>query len=266
MTQYYFLSSFFLPQLPESRPVYSFDDLDALLHLNLSKEDLGYYVILKRFFDFENFAFFWSGKPLPHSYGVVTQENVESMVNLQQWSDDCEFEDFFKDFLLQYKTSQERVENFSSLVREFLSYYQQSSSEFLHTYFTFKQNLRVILAGFRSRVMKLDVSYVLRDEDSSNPVVLQVLMQKDAPNYELPEEFSDLSGVLQDYGRLPHTLNRTLSLYEFHKIEEMYRDKYFDTNAVLARVTAYLFAIRNSMVDLEKGKNIINSMEKAITW
>ncbi|EPJ21656.1 hypothetical protein CP03DC29_0858B, partial [Chlamydia psittaci 03DC29] len=118
----------------------------------------------------------------------------------------------------------------------------------------------------RSRVMKLDVSYVLRDEDSSNPVVLQVLMQKDAPNYELPEEFSDLSDVLQDYGRLPHTLNRTLSLYEFHKIEEMYRDKYFDANAVLARVTAYLFAIRNSMVDLEKGKNIINSMEKAITW
>ncbi|BAE81098.1 conserved hypothetical protein [Chlamydia felis Fe/C-56] len=266
MTQYYFLSSFFLPQLPELPPAYSFDTLDDLLHLNLSDEDLGHYIILKRFFDFENFAFFWAGKPLPHSYGTVTQENVGNMVNLQQWSDDCEFEDFFKDFLWQYKTPEERSGNFSSLVRGFLAHYQNSSSEFLRAYFTFKQNLRVILAGFRARVMKLDVSYVLRDEDSSDPVVLQVLMQKDAPNYELPGEFSDLSDVLQDYGRLPHTLNRTLSLYEFHKIEEMGRDKYFDANAILAKVAAYLFAIRNGMVNLDKGRNIINSMEKAITW
>ncbi|WP_348662866.1 DUF2764 family protein [Chlamydia vaughanii] len=266
MTQYYFLSLFFLPQLPESCPVYSFEDLDDLLHLNLSKEDLEYYVVLKRFFDFDNFAFFWADKPLVQSYGVVTQDNVESMLKLQQWSDACEFEDFFKDFLLQYKTPKERLNNFSSLIREFLAYYQNSPSEFLRTYFTFKQNLRVILAGFRSRVMNLDVSYVLRDEDSSDPVVLQVLMQKDSPHYELPGEFSDLSNVLEDYGRLPHTLNRTLSLYEFHKIEEMYRDNYFDANAVLAKVAAYLFAIRNSLVSLEKGKNIINSMEKAITW
>lgn len=266
MTQYCFLSLFFLPQIPESRPVYSFEDLDDLLRLNLSDKDFEHYVILKRFFDFNNFAFFWAGKPITQSFGTVTQKNVESMLHLQQWSDDCEFEDFFKDFLLQYKTSQERLDNFSCLVGEFLGYYQNSSSEFLRTYFTFKQNLRVILAGFRARVLQLDVSYILRNEDSSDPIVLQVLMQKDSPHYELPREFADLSSVLEDYGHLPHTLNRTLSLYEFHKIEEMYRDKYFDADAVLAKIATYLLAIHNSVASVEKGRNIINSMERAITW
>ncbi|EPP37393.1 hypothetical protein BOKEGFJH_00447 [Chlamydia avium] len=266
MTQYCFLSLFFLHQVPKSQPVYSFEDLDDLLQLNLSKKDFGYYVILKRFFDFNNFAFFWAGKPISQSFGTVTQKNVENMLRLKQWADDCEFEDFFKDFLLQYKTSQERLDNFSHLVGEFLAYYQNSSSEFLRTYFTFKQNIRVILAGFRARVLNLDVSYVLRNEDSSDPIVLQVLMQKDSPHYELPQEFADLSSMLEDYGRLPHTLNRTLSLYEFHKIEEMYRDKFFDSDAVLAKITTYLLAIYNSVANVEKGRNIINSMERAITW
>ena len=154
----------------------------------------------------------------------------------------------------------------SYLVGEFLAHYRNSSSELLRTYFTFKQNLRVILAGFRSRVLQLDVSYVLRNEDSSDPIVLQVLMQKDSPHYELPREFADLSSVLEDYGHLPHTLNRTLSLYEFHKIEEMYRDKYFDADAVLAKITTYLLAIHHNVASVEKGRNIINSMERAITW
>ncbi len=266
MTQYYFLSSFFSPQLPEASPVYTFSVLDDFLSLNLSSRDWWHYTILKRFFDFENFAFFWAGKPIPYSFNEVTQEKVEQMILSQQWSDDCEFEDFFKDFLLLYKTSEERVKHFSGLTRDFLNYYQQSSSEFLRTYFTFRQNLRVVLAGFRARVMNLDVSYVLRDEDSSNPTVLQVLMQKDSPNYELPRDFFDLSDVLSDYGRLPHTLNRTLALYEFHKIEEMGRDKSFDSDAILARITSYLFAIRNSLLNLEKGREMINAMEKEIRW
>ncbi|EPP34525.1 hypothetical protein CP10139811_0393 [Chlamydia ibidis] len=266
MTQYYFLSSFFPNQLPEAPPLYSFEALDSLLLLNLSKRDFAHYVILKRFFDLENFAFFWADKPIPYSFGTVTQDRVAGMVYLQQWSDECEFEDFFKDFLLEHKSSKERLEHFSALMSCFLSHYQNSSLEFLREYFTFKKNLRVVLAGFRSRVMQLDVSYVLRDEDSSDPVVLQVLMQKDAPNYELPDGFSDLSSVLEDYGHLPHTLHRTLSLYEFHKMEEMYRNWYFDANAVLGRVATYLFAIRNSMVNLEAGKQKINSMEKAIAW
>lgn len=244
----------------------SFEELNDLLLLNLSKKDFEYYTVLKRFFDFENFAFFWANKPLPYAFGEITQDRVEGMISLQQWSDDCEFEEFFKDFLVQHKTAEERVKHFSALTRDFLNYYQQSSSDFLRTFFTFKQNLRIILAGFRARVMNIDVSYVLRDEDSSNPVVLQVLMQKDSPNYELPDEFFDLRDVLGDYGRLPHTLNRSLSLYEFHKIEEMCRDQYFDANGVLARVAAYLLAIRNSLVSVEKGRKTINSMEQGIKW
>ncbi|ANH78871.1 DUF2764 family protein [Candidatus Chlamydia sanziniae] len=266
MTQYYFLSSFLPLQLPEAPPAFSIEDLDDLLNLNLSNKDLGYYELLKRFFDFDNFAFFWAGKSPPLSFGTVTQENVESMIARQQWTDDCEFEDFFKDFLIKYKTPEERVYNFFSLMRDFLVYYQNSSSQFLHMYFTFQQQLRVVLAGFRARVLHLDVSYVLRDEDSSDPIVLEVLMQKDAPNYELPKEFSDLKGVLEDYGRLPQTLHRTLALYEFHKLEEFYREAYFNENFILARVTAYMFAIRNGLTNFAKGNEIINHIEQAITW
>ncbi|AGW39056.1 hypothetical protein CPE2_0651 [Chlamydia pecorum W73] len=266
MTQYYFLSSFLPSQQPEASPVFSIDILDDLFDLNLSSKDLHYYTVLKRFFDFENFAFFWADKPLPFSFGTVTQENVASLVRYQQWTEDYEFEEFFKDFLLAYRTPKERLKEFSSLVREFLTYYQNSSSQFLREYFTFKQQLRVVLAGFRAKVLHLDVSYLLRNEDSSDPVVLQVLMQKDAPNYELPQEFSDLKDLLADYGRLPHTLHRTLLLYEFHKLEEFYRNAYFDENLILAKAASYMFAIRNHLANAKKGREIINQIEKAITW
>ncbi|SPN73254.1 Protein of unknown function (DUF2764) [Chlamydia serpentis] len=266
MTQYYFLSSFLPPQLSESPPVFSISDLDDLLYLNLSEQDLCHYTLLKRFFDFENFAFFWSGKSLPFSFGEVTQENVEWMLSFEQWSDDSDFEDFFKDFLMIYKTPEDRLNHFSDLFREFLSYHQTNSSKFLQDYFTFQQQLRVVLAGFRARVLHMDVSYILRNEDSSDPVVLKVLMQKDSPNYELPQEFSDLQVVLDDYGRLPHTLNRALSLYQFHKLEGFYCDSYFDGNVILARSAAYMFAIRNSLANIEKGREMINQLEKAIKW
>ncbi|AAP98020.1 hypothetical protein CpB0087 [Chlamydia pneumoniae TW-183] len=266
MTQYYFLSSFLPTQLPESVPLFSISDLDDLLYLNLSENDLCNYGLLKRFFDFENFAFFWAGKPIPFSFGEVTQENIERMLSSQQWSDDNDFEDFFKDFLMNHKSSQDRLNHFSDLFREFLSYHQTNSSKFLQDYFRFQQQLRVVLAGFRARVLNMDVSYVLRDEDSSDPVVLEVLMQKDSPNYELPEEFSDLQGVLDDYGLLPHTLNRALALYQFHKLEGFCSDSYFDGNVILARCATYMFAIRNSLASVEKGREIINHIEKAIKW
>ena len=266
MNNYYFLSSFLSPQQPESPPIYSFQEINDLLALNFTEQDWKSYVILRRFFDLENFAFFWAGKSIPFSFGTVTNNNVETLLRLQMWSDEWEFEDFFKDFLLRYKTSQERLLSFSELVSGFLDHYQNYPSEFLRTYFRFKQDLRIILAGFRARVMQKDVSFVLRDEDSSNPVVLHVLMQKDSPNYELPDEFFELKDVLGDYGRLPHMLNQTLSLYEFHKVEEMSRDKYFNTDAILSRVTAYLMAIRNSWASVQKGKELIDLMEKGIRW
>lgn len=266
MTQYYFLSSF-LPIRQFNDPlIYSYDALDDLLSLNLSTKDWKNYLVLKRFFDLENFASFWANKPIVFHLGEVTQKNVQELVYLQQWADSSEFEDFFKDFLFLNETNEERLENFSILVKDFLSFYQQSSSVFLQSYFTFKQQLRVVLAGIRARFMQMDVAYVLRNEDASDAVVLQVLMQKDAPRYELPDAFADLGNILEDYGHLPYSLYRSLSLYEFHKIEEMARNSSFDSNVVLARVVLYLLAIRHSSMNVEKGTQIINSMEKEITW
>lgn len=266
MTQYYFLSSFLSARRFDDPLEYSFETIDDFLAWNLSKRDWNNYVVLKRFFDLENFAFFWANKPIVQHFGEVTPENVERLLYLQQWSDSSEFEDFFKDYLFLYKTHEERLENFSSLVRHFLSFYQTSSSLFLQSYFTFKQQLRVVLAGLRARVMHEDVSYVLRDENATDDVVLHVLMQKDAPQYELPPMFSDLKDLLEDYGRLSQSLHRSLFFYEFHKIEEMTRDSYFDSKVILGRAAAYLLAIRYNAVDVEKGKQIINLMEKEITW
>ena len=46
----------------------------------------------------------------------------------------------------------------------------------------------------------------------------------------------------------------------------MSRDKYFNTDAILSRVTAYLMAIRNSWASVQKGKELIDLMEKGIRW
>ncbi|WP_213318216.1 DUF2764 family protein [Chlamydiifrater volucris] len=266
MTKYYFLSSFMPVQSPDGEAVFSLADLDDLLVTNLSREDWVKYQLIKRLFDLENFAFFWNGKEIRHSFGEVTKENVGDLLRFEQWGANEEFEDFFKDFLQMYKSSEERLQSYSQLVRDFLVHYSERCDGFLSKYLSFKQNLRIVLAGYRARAMQLDMSYVLRNEDHSDPIVLHTLMQKDAPQYELPWEFRDLKASLEDYGRLSHTLYRSLELYEFYKLEELMRDYYFDSGLVLGRAVSYLLALKRSRASIEIGKNFIGEMEKSLTW
>ncbi len=253
-------------QQPDKEAVFSLADLDDLLVTNLSKKDWSDYRLIKRLFDLENFAFFWNNKEIRHSFGEVTQENVCELLRFQQWEGEEDFEDFFRDFLQVYKSSEERIQAYSLLVRDFLVYYSDRCSGFLKEYLSFKQNLRIVLAGYRARAMRMDMSYVLRNEDHSDPIVLHTLMQKDAPQYELPWEFRDLKASLEDYGRLSHTLYQSLELYEFYKLEEMTRDYYFDSGLVLGRAVSYLLALRRSRANVDVGKIFIGEMEKSLTW
>lgn len=257
MTQYFFLSSM-LPELNflDSLSM-SFDDLDNLLLLNLEKKDYQKWVILKRFFDLENFAFLWAHKTITHSFGEVTRANAEQLLSEGCWANYDLFESFFLDFLNAYQTQELRLLNYSNLVRSFLSYYQDHDF-FFSNYFQFKKDLRIILAGYRAKNLGLDISYVLREEDAQDTIVYQVLMQKDTKVFDLPLEYMDLKPIFDEFKHNPIALRAALANYEKGKLEDMFEPNYFSSSLVLSRSTGYLLTYRYEMNDSKQGKEKID--------
>lgn len=257
------MSSFLEPLSIEYLSNFDFSDFKRLLQVNLSAKDLISFKVLLRSFDLVNFSVYWSGREIVRSLGEVTQENVASLIEREQWADESEMEIFLKDYLLTYKTDEERVSNFSSLVRNFLIFHREhTDSRFIFEYFSFKQDFRVITAGFRAKMLNKDVSEVLRDEDSTDFVVLQTLMQKNSLKFIPPRGYGDLEDLFEDYGRLPEALHHELTLYEYNKVEELFKDSYFDLDVVLGRATTYMMAFCYYFTDRKQSEEFLHNMER----
>lgn len=253
MTQYFFLSSLLLEQSFVDSSLINFDDLDNLLLLNLEKKDYQKWIILKRFFDLENFAFLWAQKTIIHSFGEVTQFNGEQLLLEGCWSNYDLFEDFFLDFLNIYQTNDLRLLNYSVLVRSFLSYYQDYDF-FFSKYFGFKMDLRIILAGYRAKNLGLDISYVLREEDAQDSIVYQVLMQKDTQIFDPPLEYMDLKPIFDEFKHNPIALRQALINYEKIKLEDMFESDYFSSYLILSRAVGYLLTYKHELKNSKEGE------------
>lgn len=253
MTQYFFLSSLLLEQSFIDSSSMNFDNLDSLLSLNLNKKDYQKWIILKRFFDLENFAFLWTQKEITHSFGEVTQVNVEQLLSEGRWSNYDLFEDFFLDFLNSYQTNDLRLLNYSVLVRSFLLYYQDYDF-FFSKYFRFKMDLRVVFAGYRAKNLGFDISYVLREEDAHDPIVYQLLMQKDSKVFEPPLEYMDLKPIFDEFRYNSVALRQALINYEKNKLEDMFESDCFSSSLVLSRAVGYLLTYKYELRDSTEGK------------
>lgn len=232
------------------------------MSLNLSSCDKKSFRCLARSFDLINFSIFWSGGKMERALGEVTQDNVEQLLVKRQWDDGTDMEPFLQDYLNTYKTNEERIENYSFLIRDFLHFYRlNATNAFLREYFSFKQDLRVIMAGFRAKLLNEDISRVLRNENTDEFTVLQILMQKNSSKFIPPLGYRDLGDIFEDYGQLPDSLHREMVLYEFNKIEELFRDSYFNSDAVLGRSAAYMTAYCYHFSSRKNSKRILNDIE-----
>lgn len=263
MAEYYFLASF-LPTIELGHiPALGFDELQELLQSNLTSEDLVRVRRFVRFVDMLNIRAVIANEPIDPR-GNLKQSELEEALKDRSWS----FAEPFADYLISYftrnHTKEEQLSHFDQLLSRFLLEESRSQKGFAGSYFEFERNLRLVLLGFRAKKLNRDLAYELAFEDIRDPLVIEIMAQKDAKHFEPPFEFRDLKAIFEAYGSHPLELNREMAEYRFKRIQDLSSGAIFSLDRILSYMARLYLVERWLELDVQKGMEVIHAIEKRV--
>jgi hypothetical protein len=256
MANYYFVISSLPPLAIGLKPELSFKELKEMLILNLNPEDLRRFDCLLWPIDLYNLRAFWTGLPLDERGSKSSKEFEEALLV------GADLPSYLIDFLEKYGDVPERLRNFSSL---FVSLYRNAQpllDGFLLKYYQFQREVRLILTALRAKRSGRDVVRELQFEDPFDPLVAQILAQKDATDYSPPSEYEDLKLLFLENGSDPEKLHRAFLEYQFSKIEEMEESWTFGIDRILAYTARLLLVESWNHLDREKGTITVEQLSQ----
>lgn len=252
MANYYFLITAFPPLTLGIKPELSFKEVKEMLRLNLTAADFGKVRQLLRPIDFYNIRALWLGLPLDDR-GNFDGKDLEEALLVRE-----AIPLYLVDFLDRYESTQERLRYFSSL---YASLYREETEGFLQKYYQLERELRLILTALRAKISGKDLVRELQFEDPTDPLVADILAQKDAADYTPPRDFDDLKTLFMDNYSDPQKLNRAILQYKFGKIEEMEEAQDFSIDRVLAYLARLMIVESLSELNKEKGIEQLSKYE-----
>ncbi|MCC5831418.1 MAG: DUF2764 family protein [Chlamydiales bacterium] len=263
MTEYYFLANL-LPPLEIGRvPSLGFPELKELLRNNLSEEDQGRVRQFLRLIDLENLRSFWAGESFDPRGNLNRDEMEQALLDIQ-WPVGEDFPLYLQDFLDKYHTDEERLRHFPLLMSQFFELHMEYETGFLKDYYIFLREMRLVMVGFRAKKMGRDVAYELQYEDSTDPLVAQILAQRDAKSYEPPFEYKELKPIFDEFGDSPLDLHKALNEYQFNQIVEIWGGEIFSLDRILNYMARLILVERWLELDVQKGIEVIDTIEKEI--
>jgi hypothetical protein len=256
MGNYYFLAASLPPIALGEIPEISFEELCSRLEINLSKKDIDKVVVLRRLIDLFNLRAFLLKEPIDPRGNLVEKEIDEAILQREGYPE------YVYDFLDRYETVGERVAHFSQLL--FLYFTEEIGKQkgFLKRYLAFERQWRLVLLALRSKRSGRDVAKELQFEDLSDPIVAQILAQKDAEDYEPPVEYRHLKELILSCGSDPWLLHQVLGKYRFEKIEEMVSRPLFSMDWILAYMAQLLIVEHWNELSQKKGMTILQSFKE----
>lgn len=256
---YYFLASL----LPELRigipPEIDFHELMHLMEMNLTENDREKVRVIRLYYDIQNIRSFWRGEPLSFRGNYDEVELEDALVTQDA------LPSYVFDFMKQYDSTEERLRHFASLLT---SYYQsevESTDGFLHDYLVFQRELRLVLTAFRAKKMGRDLLVELQYEDPNDDAVAQIIAQKDAVEYDPPENFSELKPLFEAHCEEPLELHKALVEYQFQKADELLGVDLFTINRILAYMVKLNFVEKWLELDKKKGMQLVDMIVKDAT-
>lgn len=252
---YYFLITA-LPPLAFNVPLeFSFKELESLLNLNLSASDLKKFDELLQPVDLYNIRALWMGMPLDDRGHIQAKELEEALLVREG------LPSYVIEYLDRYDTTEERLRYFSSLYVSMYRYQISHSKGFLLKYFQFDRELRWILTALRAKAFDLDFVREFQFEDLGDPFILEILSQKDMPEFTPPKEFEELKMIFLAQGGDPQKLNQAILEYRFCKIEEMEEPEDFGIDRVLAYIQKFFLVESLALLNKERGMEQLNQYE-----
>ncbi len=269
--QYYFLASLLPPLEIGHVPTLGFQEFRELMRINLTEEHWHQIGRFLRLIDLENMRALWLQEPLdPH--GNANREKLEQAILEERWPDGEEFPAYMVDYLVRYSSVEERVAHFPLLLAQFFNEQlenQEGGQEQLHTdffgkYFAFQREMRLVVLGFRAKKLDRDPVVELQYEDETDPLVAQILAQKDAKTYEPPFEYRELWPIFDAYVDKPRELHRALYEYQFDHLVELGSADPFSIERILNYLSRLILVERWMELTVQKGLDVINTIERNI--
>ncbi|OGN65133.1 MAG: hypothetical protein A3E80_02305 [Chlamydiae bacterium RIFCSPHIGHO2_12_FULL_49_9] len=251
MANYYFLITALPPLKLGIKPEISFKEAKELFDLNLAERDKKLVQHLLRPIDLSNIRALWMGLPIDDR-GNFDEKEIEEALLVQG-----EVPEYLAEFLERYESIADRLRYFSSL---YASLYRREFKGFLGKYYRFQREFRLVLTALRSKQFKRDISRELQFEDPRDPIVAEILAQKDAPDYSPAPEYEDLKTVFMETVSDPQKLHFALLEYQFDRIEEMEEPQDFAIDRVLSYIARLILVESWEELDQEKGHTAVEHL------
>jgi hypothetical protein len=251
VARYYFVVLSLPPLTFGSRPEMSYKELKLTLDMNLTPRDAKRFQILMQPIDLYNIKALWQSLPLDDRGTIPTKELEEALLvrdNLPT---------YLLEFLEKYDTQEDRLRYFAYTYAAML---RRKYPGFLGWYIQFEREVRLVLTALRSKKWKKDLLKELQFEDSKDPFVMQILAQKDAPDYDPPAEYQDLKELFLKHAHDPKELNLAILKYRFDKIGEIEGQEHFTLDRILAYTARLLVLEKMTNLESPKAKEMIENL------
>lgn len=252
MTNYYFVGVL-LPELKIGHPPeISFREFILLLQDNLLEKDYALVDVLRRYYDLENLRSFWKKEELD-PYGSLDKLQLEEIEMIPEL-----LPSYVQNFLEKYENESVRLNHFPELMTAYFCEERCSSQAFLKEYLNFERKLRLIQTVFRAQYLKRDLLVELQYENPEESFIQQLVTQRDAVKFELPEEFQPLAFIFNEYSDSPIGLHKALCEFRFQKVADLMGNQPFSIDYILGYMIQLIIVERWENLDQEKGNSLVD--------
>ena len=131
------------------------------------------------------------------------------------------------------------------------------------SYLNFERELRLVMAAFRAKKLRYDLSVELQYEDPEEELIAQLLAQRDAKTFEPPEKYQEIKTIFEKEGDHPLALQKAIDQYRFEKIENLIdMADIFSIERILAYLLQFIIIEKWFELDKDKGIDIVDTILK----
>jgi len=233
MANYYFLAPSLSPLKQGEWPDLTFEELIERFVINLTPVDFEKTKSIRRYIDFLNIRSRLLGDPIDPR-GNLTEKELDDAILSESG-----LPDYFFAFMKQYPIPHERIRNMALLFSSFFQDEIERHSGFLHDYFKFEREWRLVLVALRAKKGGRDLAEELKYEDPTDPFVERILAQKETPSFDPPKRYVDLKKKFLSCGSDPWEYYKTFSEWRFNRIVELAKGPLFSLDCAPFRMTRH---------------------------
>lgn len=256
VSRYYFLASL-LPALKlGSEPEIPFWEFTELCEQNLTPRDLDKTIVMRHYVDIRNLRAYWLEKDLD-LHGNYNIRELEEHLLLEEG-----FPEYVFEFMRKHPRLEDRLKNFPELLATFFAVEIEKADHFLKEFLIFEREWRLITLAIRAKAFKKDIAQELQYEDSFDDLVALLLAQKDADDFQPPEEYESLKSLYYENKDEPMKLHWELENYRLEYIKNMEKRGTFSIDHILGYLAQIVIVENWLKLNHDHGMNVVENIMK----